>query len=162
AVALGPLAAGAANAAAPSNDESTGAEVVHLGDTVNEDTTQATTNAGDDTLNQDCGAPATNASVWFKYTPGQKRNVALDTTASDYSSGLMVFDGTPTADSLVTCGPGEVGLRARAGHTYYIMAFSDTDVIGGNLVLSLVNAPTPKVHVSVAKHGLAFHSGAAQ
>jgi hypothetical protein len=161
-VALGPLAAGAANAAAPSNDEATGATVIHLGDQVNQDTTQATTNAGDDTLNTNCGAPATNASVWYKYTPGQKRNAVLDTTASDYSAGLMVFDGTPTADDLVTCGPGEVGLNARAGHTYYIMAFSDTDVIGGNLVLSMQNAPTPKVHVSLAKHGVAFHSGAAQ
>ena len=65
----------------------------------------------------------------------------------------MVFDGTPTADSLIACGPGEVGLRARAGRTYYVMAFSDTDVNGGNLVLTLQNAPTPRVHVSLAKRG---------
>ena len=69
----------------------------------------------------------------------------------------MVFVGTPTADSLITCGPGAVGLRARAGKTYYVMAFSDTDVIGGNLVLTLQNAPTPHVHVSLAKRGVAFH-----
>jgi Family of unknown function (DUF6299) len=157
-----PFTAGAASAAPPSNDESPGAVVLHLGDQVNQDTTQATTNAGDDTLNESCGAPATNASVWYRYTPAKNRNVVLDTTASDYSAGMMVFKGTPSADSLITCGPGEVGIRARAGQTYYVMAFSDTDTIGGNLVLSLKNAPTPHVHVTIAKHGLAFHGGAAQ
>jgi hypothetical protein len=161
--ALVSYAAGSAYAAAPpANDESTGAVVLHLGDQVNEDTTQATTNAGDDALNANCGAPATNASVWFKYTPTKDRNVILDTSASDYSSGMMVFKGTPTPNSLRACGPGSVGIRAKAGKTYYVMAFSDTDVNGGNLVLTLNNAPTPHVHVTVAKHGLAFHGGAAQ
>ncbi len=125
-MALVPLAAGAANAVPPDNDEATGAVVLHLGDQVSEDTTQATTNAGDDALNANCGAPATNASVWYQYTPAKKRNVVLDTSASDYSAGLMIFQGTPTADSLIACGPGAVGIRARAGQTYYVMAFSDT------------------------------------
>ncbi len=161
-VALVPFAAGAASAAPPGNDEAAGAVVLHLGDQVNQDTTEATTNAGDDTLNENCGAPATNASVWYQYTPAKKRNVVLDTTASDYSAGLMVFKGTPTADSLIGCGPGTVGIRAKAGQTYYVMAFSDTDVIGGNLALTLKNAPAPHVHVTIAKHGVAFHGGAAQ
>jgi hypothetical protein len=161
--ALVPLAAGPASAAAPANDESTGAVALGLGDTVTQDTTQATTNAGDDTLNTNCGAPATNGSVWYKYSPSVKRNVALDVSASNYSAGLMVFQGTPTADSLVTCGPGEVGLHVRAGQTYFIMAFSDTaGVVGGNLVLSLKNAPKPRVHVTLAKKGVAFRGGAAK
>ncbi|HET7432648.1 MAG TPA: DUF6299 family protein [Nocardioides sp.] len=160
-VALVPLAAGAASAAPPSNDEATGAIAINVGDDVQQDTTQATTNAGDDALNANCGAPATEASVWYVYTPSTKTKSVLDATASDYSVGLMVFDGTPTADSLVTCGPGEVGLRARAGHTYYIMAFSDTaGVIGGNLDLAMKNAPTPHAHVTVAKRGVAYHGGA--
>jgi hypothetical protein len=160
-VALVPFAAGAASAAPPANDEFPGATAVHLGDRIEQDTTQATTNAGDDTLNANCGAPATNASVWYKYSPSVRHKVALDTTASDYSTGLMVFDGIPTADGLVTCGPGAVGLRAHAGHTYYIMAFSDTAVPGGNLVMTVQNAPTPRVHVALAKHGLAYHGGGA-
>jgi hypothetical protein len=136
---------------------------LHLGDHVQQDTTEATTNAGDDALNANCGAPATNASVWYTYTPSVKRNVVLDATASSYSAGLMVFNGSPIADSLITCGPGEVGLRALAGTTYYVMAFSDTpDVNGGNLVLTLQNAPTPRVHVTLAKRGVAFHGGAAK
>jgi hypothetical protein len=162
AAALVPLAAGPASAAPPGNDESAGAVALHLGDRVEQDTTAATTNAGDDALNAGCGAPATSASVWYTYSPTVKRNVVLDTTDSSYSAGLMVFDGTPTADSLVTCGPGGVGLRARAGKTYYVMAFSDTEVNGGDLVLTLQNAPTPRVHVSLAKRGVAFHGGAAK
>jgi len=162
AAALVPLSSGPASAAPPGNDEPAGAVALHLGDRVEQDTTQATTNAGDDALNANCGAPATNASVWYTYSPSVRRNVVLDTTASSYSAGLMVFRGAPTADSLVACGPGAVGLRARAGRTYYVMAFSDTDVIGGDLVLTLQNAPTPRVHVTLAKRGVAFHGGAAK
>ena len=160
AMALVPLAAGAASAAPPGNDEVGGAVVLHLGDRDQQDTTQATTNAGDEALNANCGAPATNASVWYQYTPAVKRNVALDVSQSDYSAGVMVFEGTPTADSLVACGPGGVGLSVAAGKTYYVMAFSDTEVNGGNLVLALEKAPTPTVHVTLAKHGKAIHGRA--
>jgi hypothetical protein len=162
ALALVPLAEGPASAAPPGNDESTGAVALHLGDQVGQDTTEATTNAGDDALNANCGAPFTNGSVWYRYSPVDDHSVVLDATASDYSAGLMVFKGTPSADSLKTCGPGAVGLRARAGATYYVMAFSDTEVIGGNLSLTLTRAPTPRVHVTVAKRGVAFHGGAAR
>jgi hypothetical protein len=161
-MALVPLAAGPASAAPPPNDESGGAVAISLGDHVTQDTTEATTNAGDATLNANCGAPATNASVWYQYTSDGDRRVALDMSSSSYSGGLMVFKGTPTANSLIACGPGAVGLHARPGKTYFIMAFSDTEVNGGTLVLSLENAPTPRVHVSVAKHGVAFHGGAAR
>ena len=161
AVALVSLAAAPAMAAPPANDEPGGAIALQLGDRVTQDTTQATTNSGDDALNANCGAPATNASVWYQYTPVVTGNAVLDTTQSSYSAGLMVFQGTPTADSLVTCGPGEVGLHAVAGTTYTIMAFSDTDTIGGTLVLSLKNAPRPRVHVKLSKHGVAFHKGGA-
>jgi uncharacterized protein DUF6299 len=161
--ALVPLATAApAMAAPPPNDDSSGAIAVHLGERVEADTSQATTNAGDATLNDNCGAPATNASVWYKYTPSAKRNVALDVSESDYEAGLMVFDGTPSADSFLTCGPFEVGVRAKAGHTYYIMVFSDTAVKGGSLVMTVKNAPTPSVHVRVAKKGVAFRGGAAR
>ena len=162
AVALVPSVAGAANADAPGNDEVGGAVVLHLGDRVTQDTTEATTNAGDDALNEACGAPFVNGSVWYQYTPSASHNVVVDTTASDYETGVMVFTGTPTADSLLTCGPGEAGLHARAGVTYYVMAFSDTETIGGNLVVKLENAPTPRGHVTVAAQGAAFHGGAAK
>jgi hypothetical protein len=158
-----PLAAAPASAAPPGNDEPQGAIALHLGDRVEQDTTEATTTAQDAALNEYCGAPATNASVWYSYSPDQDRRVVLDTTASDYSAGMLVFRGTPTADSLVACGPGLVGLRARAGKTYRIMVISDTDVIGGQLSLSLKKAPPlPRVHVSLAGRGVAFRGGAAR
>jgi len=137
--------------------------VVNVGDQVEQNTSEATTNAGDAALNANCQAPATLASVWFQYVPVANSKVLLDTTASDFSAGLMVFQGSPTADSLIACGPGALGLRAQAGQTYFIMAFSDTpEVNGGNLVFSLKNAPTPRAHVSVATRGVAFRGGAAK
>jgi hypothetical protein len=158
-----PLAAAPASAAPPGNDEPQGAVVLHLGDRVVQNTSEATTNAQDEALNANCGAPATNASVWYKYSPHVDRNVVLDATASSYSGGMLVFRGTPTAGSLVTCGPGTVVLRARAGKTYNIMVISDTNVIGGKLVLTLKKAPPPPgVRVSVARRGVAFRGGAAR
>lgn len=161
AVGLVPFITAPASAAPPGNDEPQGAVVLHLGDRVVQDTSEATTTAQDAALNANCGAPATNASVWYTYSPGVDRTVLLDLSASDYSTGVLVSRGTPTADSFVTCGPGVVPLRARAGKTYYIMVFSDTDVNGGRLVLSLKKAPPPpRVHVTVAKRGVAFRGGA--
>jgi hypothetical protein len=158
-----PLAAAPASAAPPGNDEPQGAIALHLGDRVEQDTTEATTTAQDAALNQNCGAPATNASVWYSYSPDQDRNVVLDMTASDYSGGMLVFRGNPTVDSLVTCGQGQVGLRARAGKRYSIMVISDTDVMGGQLSLSLKKAPPPpRVHVSLAGRGVAYRGGAAR
>jgi hypothetical protein len=163
AVGLLPLTATPASAVAPENDEPEGAVVLQLGDEVVQDTTEATTNTQDEELNANCGAPATNASVWYQYTPDVDGAVVLDMTASDYSGGALVFTGTPTADSLVTCGPGVVALRAQAGTTYTIMVISDTDVNGGSLVMSLKKAPPPpRVHVSVAKRGVAYGGGAAR
>jgi hypothetical protein len=162
-VGLLPLAAAPASAAPPANDEPQGAVVLHLGDRVVQDTSEATTNTQDDALNANCGAPAVTASVWYTYSPGRDRMVVLDMTASDYSGGLLVFAGTPTAESLVTCGPGTVALRARAGETYNVMVISDTEVNGGQLILSLKKPPPPpRVHVSVARRGVAFRGGAAQ
>jgi hypothetical protein len=162
AVALVPLAAGPASAAPPANDEFAGAVAISLGEHVTLDTSEATTNPGDEALNANCGAPATNASVWYVYSPTADKKVALDMTASSYSGGFMVFKGTPTPNRLIACGPEVVGLRAHAGKNYYIMVFSDTDVNGGMLDLTLTKAPKPHAHVTVAKHGVAFHGGAAR
>jgi hypothetical protein len=136
--------------------------VIQLGDHLTQDTTQATTTQTDTDLNANCGAPDTGASVWYKFSSSVRRVVAFDASASDYEVGLMVFRGTPTANSLVSCGPLAVGIKARAGATYYIMAFSDSTLTGGNLSLTAENAPTPSVHVALAKRGVAFRHGAAK
>ncbi|WP_156411617.1 hypothetical protein [Nocardioides sp. Soil805] len=162
AVGLLPLVAAPASAAPPANDEPVGALPMQLGDRVVQDTSEATTNAQDEALNLGCGAPATAASVWYTYTPDQDREVVLDVTESEYSSGILVFAGTPSVDSVVGCGPGIVALRARAGKTYTIMVVADTGTSGGQLVLSLEKAPPePRVNVSLAPRGVAFRGGAA-
>jgi hypothetical protein len=163
AMALVPLVAGPASAAPPANDEAGGAIAINFGDTANQDTTEATTNAGDQALNENCGAPFTNASVWYTFTPTADQLVLIDTSQSSYEAGLMVFRGTPTVDSLRSCGPVALGLNAKAGRTYTIMVFSDTEENGGSLALSVTKAPpAPRVHVSIAKRGVAFHGGAAR
>jgi hypothetical protein len=156
-----PLAATPASAAPPANDEPAGALPLRLGDRVVQDTREATTNAQDEAFNLGCGAPSTAASVWYTYTPDKDRELVLDVTESSYSSGVLVFAGTPSAGSVVSCGPGIVGLRAKLGKTYNIMAFADTGTTGGQLVLSLEKAPPePRVNVSLAPRGVAFRGGA--
>lgn len=153
-------------AAAPANDEVAGAVAVSLGDHVTQDTTGATTTPADADLNANCGAPVTDASVWYSYTAAADGGVILDMSASDYSGGFLVFEGTPTADSLVTCGQFTVGLGATAGTTYNIMVIDDqldgNTANGGNLVLD-VNAapPPPSVDVTVDPRAKVDRSGTA-
>jgi len=151
--AIGVLAAGVtvapAWAAAPANDEVAGAVAVSLGDHITLDTTEATTTAADAALNtdSDCGAPATDASVWYSYTAAADGGVVLDASSSDYSAGFMLFEGTPTADSFLGCGPQTAGFGTTAGTTYTVMVFDDgldeNPANGGNLVLDVNEAPPP-------------------
>src|SRR3954452_5847275 len=95
AAALVPLSAGAAFAAPPANDHPDGAVALTLGDTVKQDTSQATTDQQDRQLNRFCGAPFTNASVWYTYTPSADGSFILDMSQSNYTGGFMVFAGQP-------------------------------------------------------------------
>ena len=160
------MSASPASAAAPSNDEFGGAVAVALGDHIVLDTTQATTTPDDAALNAECGAPATKASVWYAYTPASNGGVVLDMTASDYSGGFLVFEGTPTADSLINCGPGIVGFGTTAGTTYTIMVIDDDEdgntANGGNLVIDVnVAPPPPTVDVTVDPRAKVDKSGTA-
>jgi len=161
--ALVPLTATAASAAPPSNDTPGGAVALSLGQTVNEDTTEATTGTLDANANQFCGAPYTNASVWFTYSPTVDGAFILDMSQSDYSGGFMVFHGAPAAKNMFACGPTTLGVRGGAGKLYTIVAFSDTTVNGGNLVLSLQQGPPPPTAtVTVDPVGQAYRSGNAR
>lgn len=163
AAALVPLSAGAAFAAPPANDMPGGAISLSLGDTFKEDTTKATTGTLDAKVNRFCGAPRTNASVWFTYASSTDGSVILDTSGSDFSAGLMVFNGPPSGRTMISCGPTTLGVDASAGSTYTIMAFSDTNVKGGKLVLSLDKGPPPpRLQVTVDPTGKAFSDGTAK
>lgn len=163
ATALIPLTATAAFAAPPANDTPDGSIRLSLGQTVTEDTTKATTDAQDAEANQACGAPFTNASVWYTYKPAANGGFILDMSQSDYSGGFLVFDGPPSSDTLINCGPTTLGIDGVAGTKYFIMVISDTQVNGGNLVLSLLQAPPPPhIKVTVDPYGTAFKDGSAE
>jgi len=147
ATALLVLTVSPAAAAAPSNDTFAGAQVIGaLPFNATVDTTQATTDADDVAANTDCGAPATDASVWYAFTPATDGGRVVDVSGSDYSAGVIVVSGTQGSFTLETCGPGTVGFFGSAGVTYYLLLFDDQqDGVGngGTLQLSVIDAPPP-------------------
>ena len=155
AVALWSLAfATPALAAPPGNDTYAARTVVAaLPFTDSVDTTEATTDADDVEANTNCGAPATDASVWYEFTPAADTNVLVDVSASDYSAGVIVLTGTPGSFVLQNCGPGAVGFFAASGETYAILAFDDQldgAGTGGALEISIdVAPPPPTVEITV-------------
>jgi hypothetical protein len=83
-------------AAAPANDVYAGRVTVTDGSHIEQDTTQATTDADDTELNATCGAPATDASVWFQLT-GTDETYKIDFSGSNYSGGILVGTAAPAA-----------------------------------------------------------------
>lgn len=161
ALALVPAAAATAQAAPPANDTPAGAVAVSaLPFRYTEDTTKATTDALDASLNQFCGAPFTNGSVWFTYTDTSGDGFVADMTASSFSGGFMATEGDPAKGNLVACGPGSIGVRGAPGATYYIVAFSDTPLTGGNLDVTFSPAPpAPQTSLTVDRWAKADRTG---
>lgn len=142
------LAAGlpSAWAAAPGNDLIAGATTATLGFSESLDTSEATTDADDAAVNTHCGAPATDASVWYAYTPASDGGAIVDVSSSSYSAGVIVATGSPGSLHLVTCGPRAVAFTANANTTYYVLAFDDQldgAGNGGALRISLNETPPP-------------------
>lgn len=162
--ALVPLTAGGAFAAPPGNDTPNGAVTITKGETVKENTTQATTGSLDKKINARCGAPHTNASVWFQYTATDDNGIVLDASASNYGVGLMLFRGSsPTPDSLFRCGPEGAVFHTSPGRVYTIMAFSYTQKMGGDLSITVEQAPPPAaISVQIHKQGVAYPGGNAR
>jgi hypothetical protein len=135
-------------AAPPANDVYAGAvEVTEpLPFIYEQDTTEATTDADDAELNAACGAPATDASVWFTYTPTADRSVVVSVEKANYSAGLYVATGGPGDWQVEACGAPGVVWDAVAGVTYAILAFDyqeDGGGNGGDLILIVDQAPPP-------------------
>ena len=141
-------------AGAPANDVIGGAVTVdaipfdHA-----QDTTEATTDDQDIQLNEICGAPATDASVWFSFTPASDGNIMVDVSQSNYSAGVLVGTGSPGSLELHTCGPQTVGFPVEAGTTYFILAIDDQFDGGGNggqLEMTIdLPPPPPEVTLTV-------------
>lgn len=142
-----------AYAAAPGND-TYGGSIALPGapSTVSADTTQATTDADDTALNATCGAPATDASVWYSFTPAADGDYVVGLDA-DYSAGVIVASGSPGAWNMESCGPGATEFHGTAGTTYSVLVFDDQGDGGGNgghVNVSVDNAPpAPEINVAV-------------
>jgi hypothetical protein len=116
------------------------------------DTTEATTDAIDAEANADCGAPATEASVWYAFTPTITQTFVVDVSDSDYPAGAIVVTGAPGGFTLKSCGPGRIIFGAAAGKTYYILAFDDITggTNGGTLQIAVTELPPPpEVHMTI-------------
>lgn len=154
-VAMVGAGAAPALAAPPGNDVARRAVPIYVPLTLRQDTTEATTDAIDAKANRYCGAPATDASVWYSYTPDTDQVLIIDVSRSDYSAGVLVTTGGSLG--LVGCGPITVLVSLTAGQTYYIVAFDDQldgGGNGGNLVISFLDGGgTPTVDVNVNPNG---------
>ena len=155
-------------AAAPSNDDATGATVIDASTTfpINEDTTEATTSAEETALNAGCGAPAVEHGVWFVTTPAAAGFFAVDVTQSDYSAGIMALSGTPGNFTVLACSPGTLSGPVDAGQTIYLMVFGDNllgnGVTSGQLVLNIRPAVAPPtLDVTIDSFGSADKQGVA-
>jgi hypothetical protein len=163
AVVIALLLVAPAAAAPPANDTFAGAVTISsLPFTATVDTTEATTDADDANANANCGAPATEASVWYAFTPATAATVGVDVAGSSYPAGVIVVTGSPGNFQLVTCGPGSVGFSATAGVTYYLLAFDDTPgpPNGGTLQISVSEVQPSEAAVTVNPTGIVNpHSG---
>jgi hypothetical protein len=134
----------------PSNDRIAGATVITalpFSDTVS--TTKATTDPEEAAASQPCldfGAPAVEKGVWYTYTASRDITLLVDTLASDYTTGIAVYNGAPSASTFVTCAPGRLTTSVAAGQTVYLLIFADQPGSpGGTLRISVQEAPPPPV-----------------
>jgi hypothetical protein len=142
------LAATPALAAPPSNDTIAGATVITalpFADT--RDTTEATLDAAETAAAQPCrdfGAPATDKPVWYKYTASAGVTLQVNTSASDYTTGIAAYSGTPSAATFIACAPAQLVTSVAPGETRYLMIFADTPGSpGGTLRITVQEVPAP-------------------
>lgn len=156
------LGAGPVLASAP-NDHVSSATVLAIPASISQDTTVANTSDPDEVaLNDFCGAPVVEHGVWFSVTPLAAATYAFDTSKSDYSAGIMLFEGAPSGPSLLDCGPGVIVDDLEASVTYNLLVFGDglTEATAGDLELSTrVATPAPDVEFTVNRSGSVDKAG---
>lgn len=164
ALVLGPAPA---VAAPPVNDVSSGAEVVTaLPFSTAQDTIEATTDDDDAEINNNrvCFGSATEASVWYAFTPDTSGVRVFSSAGTDYPAGVAVVTGTPGSFLAVACGPFEVTASLEAGTTYSILVFDHApgEGNGGNLQFSITDQSlAPTLSVTIDPVGYASKTGAA-
>ena len=132
----------------PSNDTIAGATTITalpFSDTV--DTTKATMDADEEAAGQPCrdfGAPDIEKSVWYKYVASADITLAVNTSASSYTTGIAAYVGAPAATTFVSCAPGQLVTSVASGQTIYWMIFGDQPGSpGGTLRITVDEAPPP-------------------
>jgi hypothetical protein len=152
-------------AAAAVNDTQATALPISTGTTVTEDTTIADeTDPVEDALNEFCGAPVVEHGVWFEVTVASDSFVSFDTTESDYAAGLMLFPAIVSAETLITCGPGQIVEQLFAGETYFLLVFGDGEsaATSGEMILRVEEAaPPPDIELTVNRTGTVDRAGVA-
>lgn len=157
----------AAMAVPPPNDDFDSATVISsLPFTDSLNTTEATT-ASDD---PDCFG--NGPTVWYSFTPGSDiPYVDANTFGSDYDTTISVYTSTRRSLTQIACNDdtgslqSQVVFQATSDVTYYIMVGAFASGPGGNLQLTVQEAPPPPVFLSlddtgfVDRHGVASVSG---
>lgn len=130
--------AGAASAAAPSNDRFGQATVISslpFSDQV--DTTEATRGDADPNCVDD------GHTVWYSFSPSASGEIFATTRGSDYDTTLSVYTGDREDLILIACnddfdgGTSAVQFEVLVGSTYYLMAGSYAGNGGGTLELTV-------------------------
>jgi hypothetical protein len=153
------LGATPALAAPPSNDTIAGATAIAgLPFSATVQSTEATTDADELAAAAPCldlGAPAVEKAVWYTYTASTDATLLIDATASDYPTGIAVYNGPPSAETFVTCAPGALVTPVTSGQTVYVMVFAASPgSAGGTLQITVQEAPpAPEVSLTVDDRG---------
>ena len=140
------LFTGAAFAAVPGNDTFSGATTINsIPFSTTEDTTQATLDSADSAAGSACGVLGFvfSNSVWFSYTPSSSQLIQIDTSGSNYSTGVAVLTGSPSGFSAVSCSLGGSTFSANPGTMYYIDVAQFGGGTGGTLSLAMNALPDP-------------------
>jgi hypothetical protein len=122
-------------AAAPPNDDFDSATVVSsLPFTDTQDVSEATRSFDDPSGS---GWP----NVWYRFTPTKDTSLELDTTGSNTSTEVCIYQGVRGALSPITCSPdgfyAHFFAELKAGATYHVMVNITGGCCGGVLTFSL-------------------------
>jgi hypothetical protein len=88
-------------------------------------------------------------TVWYAYTPQANLRVDANTFGSSYDTTISAYTGSPGALTQIDCNDDAQGAQSQvifdvtAGQTYYIMVGAFDSSAGGDLTLTLRQAPPP-------------------
>jgi hypothetical protein len=159
-----PAGADVVIAAVPTNDDIANATVIGtLPFTETISTAEATTEATD----PDC--VGNGPTVWYRFTPASSLRISANTLGSDYDTSISVYTGTPGDLTQIACNDdagslqSAVSFDAEAGETYFIMVGAFGSGPGGNMTITVSEAPPPlEVGVTAAAGAVNAKAGTAR